>query len=418
MLAKAPPRKRQQRRAAWLAPTLLALLLACLALSACGSSSKPKRSSAGTSGAGATDVARTSTIPSPSTVAPSKVVARVGEKAIRFATIAHLMKIKSAQTPLPDPPSYAKCIAGIRAKGTGAAAKQPEAQIKRLCQKGYEAALQSAVSTAIHNQWLLGAGAELGVSVSPAEVQREFDLSKKSFKSDAEFETYRKSTGESLADMRLQLKLGKLIDKVFQKLKRKEHPATSAQVAAYYAAHRSQYAIPEGREVRILRTTTKAAAISAKQELQSGKSFAALVKQFSTVGQPLTAKHGEIADLKPTLFGEKTLNQAIFSAPLNRLSGPVRVIATHKDIPAESGSGYYLFEVTRIVPGSQTPLGAVRNSIAEELTKAQKEHTITSFVLAFRRKWRAKSDCEPGYIAPNCRQYKVPKGVREDLFTL
>lgn len=416
------PLSRRTRKAA-AAATALAL---CLALTACGSagSSKPSASSKSnpaSSAPTATDVASTSQVTVPASASPETIIAHVGNKPIRFATVSHLMAIKSAQgETLPDPPGYQSCIARLKAKGGAEVAKKPEAELKQACREAYEGIVQSAISTAVHNQWLLGEAAELGIDVSPSEIQHEFDLSKKSFKSQSEFESYRKGTGESLPDMRLGLKLGKLTDKIFQKIKQKEHPATSAQVAAYYAAHRSRYTIPEGRDVRILRTTTKAVALRAKQELQSGKSFATVVKELSTVGQPITAKNGEIANLSPTLFAEKSLNDPIFSAQLNRLYGPVRVIASHKDIAPESGSGYFIFEVKGIVPASQTPLGAVRNSIAEELTKAQREQTISSFVKAFRRKWTARSDCEPGYVALDCRQFKVvpKKGVPEDYFTL
>jgi parvulin-like peptidyl-prolyl isomerase len=401
-------------------PISLALpLAACLCLVACGSSTqKPHSTSSASTTAPATQVATSSQLAPPSSIPPHTVLARVDGKAIDFATVAHLIAIDSAPSPAPDPPSFTSCIAAQKAK-SDAAAQQPEAELEQSCQKSYQAALATALGGAIHNQWLLGEAGELGLHVSAAEVQHEFELSKKSFKSEAEFTAYRKSTGESLADMRLNLKLGKLTDKIFEKIKQKEHPATNAEVGAYYAAQRSQYTIPAGRDVRILRTTTAASAARAKEQIQSGKSFAAVVKELSTIGQPITAAHGEIADLSPTLFGEKVLNDAIFSAKLNQLSGPVRVVASHRDIAPESGSGYFIFEVKSIVPAKQTPLGAVRNGIAEELTKAQKERTISSFIIAFRRKWTERTDCQPGYVVPRCRQYKGSTAwMREDPFTL
>jgi foldase protein PrsA len=346
-------------------------------------------------------------------------VARVGHKPISLATVEHLMVLASQHEPPPDPPAYSACVARLKAAGTkSGASTQSEAQLKRSCQQHYRQLLQDALSKAIHTQWLIGEAAEEGIGISAQEVQQEFELSRKTFSSNAEFKAYRKSSGQTIADMMSEIKLGKLADKIFQKIKEKEHPASSTEVSAYYDAHRRKFAVPEGRDVRMIRTTTRAPAIKAKQEIQSGKSFATVAKEFSAIAQPITAKNGEVRDLKPELFQEKALKDSIFTARLNRLYGPVQVTARHKTIAPESGSGFFVFEVTRIIPASQTPLGQVRDSIARGLTERQKNQTLAGFIAAFRRKWTTRTDCRPGYVAQNCRQFKLPKTASPDPYTL
>jgi foldase protein PrsA len=350
-------------------------------------------------------------------------VATVAGKPIRLGEIRHLMVIGNSGQPLPDPPSYASCVAkekaALAAKASeGAGTQQSEAQLRQVCQEHYEKLLQSALSKAIHTRWLLGEAAEERIDVSPEEVLREFDEGRKSFKSNAEFEKYRKSTGQSITDMLGELKTGKVADAIFKRIKAKEHAATSAEVAAYYNAHRQKYAIPEGRDVRIVRTTTKAGALNALKELRAGKSFAEVAKQLTEIGQPIGAEHGIVKGLLPGVFEEKSLNDPIFAAQLHHLYGPLQITAQHKTIAPETNSGYFIFEVTGLVPARQTPLSRVKGEIAASLTEAQKNQTLSGFILAFRARWKARTDCRAGYVVRNCKQFTGGPKKAEDPYTL
>jgi foldase protein PrsA len=407
---------------------------ACLTLTACGNSHRATNHSAGnqassnkTSAAKVTPQAEQAQalreslkgIAAPGKIAPSRVLAHVGSKPVTFATVQHQMFLRSPQSPLPDPPSYTACVARLKAAAKANSPGQPEVTLKETCQQHYEQLLQSALSSTIHAQWLIGEAAEEGASVSAKEVHEEFELSRKQFRTEAEFATYRKSSGQTIADMMAEIKLGKLTDKIFENIKKKEHPVTGAQVAAYYDAHRGKFAIPEGRDLKILRTATEVSALRAKQQLQSGKSFQSIVKGLSKIAQPITAKNGEVKGLVPHLFEEKPLNDAIFSAKLHRLYGPVRISSLRKTIAPESNSGFFLFEVTRTVPKRQIPLSKVKATIAAELAKGEKERTLATSVRAFKAKWRERTSCEPGFVVKNCRQYKAnERGIGGDPYTL
>ena len=103
---------------------------------------------------------------------------------------------------------------------------------------------------------------------------------------------------------------------------------------------------------------------------------------------------------------------------MHHLYGPLKITAPHKTIAPESGSGFFVFEVTRVVPGRRTPFAKVREAIAQAMTKQRKEHVLAGFVRAFRRRWTARTDCKPGYIVENCKQYRQAKTGPEDPFTL
>ena len=437
-----PSRRRSGARPAALRsllPALCALLALSLALSACGSSAKPKPSSATQSASksapstpasrAASEAAQaasarakalaedTSQLATPTKLAPSTVLAHVGGVPITFKDVQRQMFLKSPQTPLPDPPSYSACIA--RVKGTQSGTGRSEAQLKEACELSYKQLFQLALSTAIHSQWLIGEAAEEGVRVSPAEVKEEFNASKKQFRSEAEFAAYRKGSGQTISDMLFEIKLGKLSTGIFKNIQSKERPVTEASVAAYYRSHQSRFRIPEGRDLRILRTTSEAAALRARQQLKAGKSFASVAKELVGIGQPILSKNAEVKDLVPGVYGEKVLNDAIFSAAPHRLYGPVRVASVRRTIAPESDSGFFLFEVLASVPAHTTPLAQLKTQLKEELLKAEKERTVSGAIAKIRAKWIARSDCQSGFVVKNCSQYKGSSQTEAgDPFTL
>jgi foldase protein PrsA len=43
---------------------------------------------------------------------------------------------------------------------------------------------------------------------------------------------------------------------------------------------------------------------------------------------------------------------------------------------------------------------------------AQQQAAFTAFLKQFKKKWAAKTECAPGYIVADCKQYKPPKASR------
>ena len=425
-------------------PALATALALCalFALSACGGSksstgataSNPSASSSSTSASPGQPANASASPNDPATIilpsgpaASHTVLATVAGKPITAAEVQGLIVQKSGQAPVPDPPRYPICIAKLKAEAANEASPsakalkgRSESQLREVCREHYEEALRVALGTAIHNRWLSGEAVKDQIHIGERAVQEEFEASRKSFKNSAEFETYLKGSGQTVAVMKAEIKLGKITDALFAKAKSKDHPPSPGEVAAFYEQHRQSFAIPAGRHVRILRTATEASALKAMSELRAGKSFAAVASELSAIAQPITAKNGEVKDLKPHLYEEKPLNDAIFNAKANRLYGPLRINAAHRTIASETNSGFFIFEVKGVVPGYRTPLSKVKASIAQQLEAQQKQQNLASFVAAFKRSWRTQTDCRPGYVLVSfCKQFKAPKGASaEDPYTL
>jgi hypothetical protein len=390
---------------------ITALLPAALGLGACGGSHADTTTAAHNA-------------PAPSKLeeepAPSqdqgKVLARVGGVPITLGQVEHQMVITSAsEGPVPDPPGYGGCIA--RTKAAAGGSKKTDSQLKSSCQQHYQKLQQAALASFIHNQWIIGEAREEGVKVPISAAEQEFELSRKtSFKTTAEFAAYLKKTKRNRADVVSELWVGKLADGIFAQIHKRYRPATETEVARYYEKHKQQFETLPGRDVHIIRTTTKVAALRANQELEAGTSFASVAKRLSAIAQPVRSKNGLTSNLLPHFYSEPPLNDAIFSAKPGVISGPV-FVSKPKVLAPEPGSGYYVFEVIRTTPGHRTPLSQVRSEIAPTLTKHNQEKTLAGSIAAIRARWKKRTDCTAGYVVPTCRQSNQSSSTR-DAFQL
>jgi foldase protein PrsA len=400
---------------------LTIVLCASLGLVACGGSRTATHAATQSATAKPAQSRQAVELTIPSTVAPREIVAQVGATPITWAAVVHQMSLANHGAPLPDPPSYSACVnrARVAAANAGNLTAQPsEAALEQNCGQEYRRLLEDALVLVIHHQWMIGQAAEAGVEVSSKEVSAEFQTGKKLYGA-AEYEKTRRRNGQSIADVMGEIRLDKLTAGIFGKLAKKEHPISSAEVESYYETHLQQFAIPQGRAVRIVRTATRSSAARVLQELKAGKSFASVAKELSQIGQPIGAKNGEVADLKPGVYEQKRLNNAIFGAKLNQLYGPLELTATHKTIAPETNTGFFIYEVKGITPAGHVPLSEIKVKLAKELAEEQRARIVPPFIRAYRRRWKARTNCRPGFVVSYCSQHKTSKAEEEiDPYTL
>jgi diaminopimelate epimerase len=104
---------------------------------------------------------------------------------------------------------------------------------------------------------------------------------------------------------------------------------------------------------------------------------------------------------KPADRGEDALERAIFSATPNILVGPVT-----------AGTNHFVFEVKQIKPAHQRTLVEVRGEIEATLVAEQRQRTLAAFVKTWEVKWIARTNCAPGLVVSQCRQYAAKAGTR------
>jgi foldase protein PrsA len=339
---------------------------------------------------------------------PSDAVVQIDGKPLKKATFAHWLAVAATangapaggKPVLPEPPKYKACIAHLRETTPKPAKGQPaptEAQFKSQCEQQYKSLLQEVMGFLISSEWVLGEANSLGVKVNDKEVKKRFNqIREQQFPKAAEFEKFLTSSGQTVSDLLLRVKLNLLSQKLQQKIVNSKSKPTQAQIAKYYNEHKERFGTPEKRAVNIILTKDEAAAKKAKQEIESGKSFASVAKRVST--DPLTKASGGKLPVVVKGEEEKTLDAAIFSAKKAALSGPVK-----------TPFGYYVYEVTGITPGNQQSLAQAQSSVKAQLVASQQQTALSSFIKNFKKKWTAKTDCASGYVVMDCKQYKAPK---------
>jgi foldase protein PrsA len=341
---------------------------------------------------------------------PGNAVVAVGGAPITKDTFAHWMSVASsssaspgvAKPPIPDPPRYTACIAALQStqpKPAKGQAPPTQTQLKSQCEQRYKALQTTVLGFLISSQWVIGEASSLGVKVPDKEVKKRFDqIKSQQFPKAAEFEKFLATSGQTVSDLLLRVKLNLLSAKLQQKIVKAKSKVTQAEIAKYYNEHQSRFGVPEKRSVEIILTRTEAEAKKAKQEVASSKSFASVAKRVSI--DPSSKTSGGL--LPEVVKGqmEKALDTAIFSGSKNVLSGPIK-----------TAFGYYIFEVKSVTPGSQQTLAQAQASVKAQLVATAQQGALSKFVKNFKKKWTAMTDCRQGYVVMDCKQYKAPKAT-------
>jgi len=166
-----------------LPPRLLALgafFVAAIALAACGGSSIPGNS-----------------------------VAKVGGTSITKNDFNHWLRIAAISSQgqtdpdiaagkktaeIPDPPNFTKCVAQKTQTAPTPAKGQPKpttAQFKQQCQTEYNGLRDQVLQFLISAQWIVGEAKDQGLKVTDAEVNTQFETTKKqSFPKEADFQKF------------------------------------------------------------------------------------------------------------------------------------------------------------------------------------------------------------------------------------
>jgi foldase protein PrsA len=330
---------------------------------------------------------------------PGNAVATVDGKAIDKSDFNHWLSVAAktsgqANAAVPDPPTYAKCIAQKR-KTTPAPAKgQPkitDAQLKSQCSQEYSQLRDQVLQLLISFRWIDGEAKSMGLSVSDADVRKSFNQQKKqSFPKDADYRKFLKTSGQSEQDILQRVRLDLLSNKIRDKVIKGKDQVSEAQISAFYNKNKSRFAQPEKRGLRVVLTKDKGHAQTAYDALKHGGSWKTIANKYS-IDDTSKSQGGQLPpQAKGTL--DKQLDDAVFSAKKGALEGPIK-----------TQYGYYVFEVTSITPASQQTLAQAHDTIKQTLQSQDQQQALNSFVTDFTKRWRAKTTCSDGYKTTDCK---------------
>ncbi len=343
---------------------------------------------------------------------PGNAVATVDGESIEKKTFDHWMTIAAKSggqqaAQIPQPPAFTECIANKRKTLPKQAKGQPkvtDTQLKTQCKQEYEALRDQVLQLLISFQWIQGEADDLGVKVTDAEVQKQFDTQKKaSFPKQADFDKFLKDSGQSLKDIMLRVRLDVLSNKIREKVTKGKDNVSDAAITKYYNENKQRFAQPERRDLEVVLTKTQAKAAQARKAIESGQAWKTVAKKYS-VDQASKAQGG-------TLLGvakgqqEKALDDAVFSAKKGELKGPIK-----------TQFGYYVFKVQKVTQASQQTLAQSKATIKQLLASQGQQKALDKFVKDFRKKWKDKTNCRKGYVTQDCKN--APKAKTSTTATV
>jgi hypothetical protein len=255
---------------------------------------------------------------------------------------------------------------------------------------------QKALDFLISANWAIGAAAERGLEVSREAIARGLKEKIEAVPNGrGEFEEEIAATGQTLADVKLEVKAALALARLREFLSTRVPPVTQAQVADYYKNHLQSFRVPDRRWVDLIdEIHGYAHAVALGKRLGPGERFRKrAMRELVTRDTPYEDSHH---DWKAPML------HAIFATPPGRLGGPV--------------SFHYrwvLFVVRRRVPGRIKPLRDVEAEITERLSEQHNRQALASFSVAYRREWAAKTSCEPGFVVQKCSEHRgklAPEG--------
>jgi len=300
---------------------------------------------------------------------------------------------------LPDPPTFTKCIAALRRQSRPARGQPAptDVTLRAQCRQQNEQLIQQTMGSLIQNVWVEKESEAQDVSVSDAEVKRQLATTKRqSFPTDKAYERFLKQSGMTEADVLERVRIQALAAALTRKIQNSAAPVTDAQVQSYYNRNRTQFAVPERRDVQIILTRTEAQANAARSAVEGGTSWAAAARQYSTDA----ASKATGGVLRGVSEGQqdRAFDQAAFRAKKGELVGPVK-----------GQFGFYLLRVTSITAARQTPLADARAQIRALLEQQGQQTKLSTFIRDFQDRWKDKTNCREGYVVQLCKNAPTPR---------
>jgi foldase protein PrsA len=253
--------------------------------------------------------------------------------------------------------------------------------------------VQQIMGLLIQNAWIEGEAKRQGVSVSPAQVQRQLaQIKQKSFPKAKDYQRFLTESGMTEAEVLSRVRLQVLSERLQTKFRENAQNGIAAisqqQVTSLYDKHKRQYWTPESRDTDFIVASSKASAMKAIAAVKAGMSWPRAAARYSTA--PGTPELTEL--LRP---GHEHRFDIVFSAKPGEIVGP-----SHDQF------GWSVFRVRAIRAAGERPFSAVQSEIRTQLAE-RREAKVSSALRKqissdFQKRWKALTHCRAGYVVSLC----------------
>jgi foldase protein PrsA len=276
-------------------------------------------------------------------------------------------------------------------EGQSGTKKPPKAGSKKA-----EELHKAAIGELLNTAWIFGEGEELGIKITPKEVETELaKVKKESFKTEKAFQEFLKESDFTEEDVNKRIELQILSTKIQEKITKEAPPVSEAEIKAYYEAEKAaQYTKKPTRDVRVIVNENKKEVEAAQKLLEADNSEASWKKVTKKYSPTTESNAGLQKEISEELLTEP-LKKDIFSSATGELVGPVK-----------QEKNYLLLEVVKLHPEKVQPLSEVQSTISTTLSQEKEQKYFSTWVSGFQSKWTSRSQCASGFVIEQCGNYK------------
>jgi len=278
-----------------------------------------------------------------------------------------------------------------------ASAQNQEKTLPKPGEEKYEELKKKTVEELLNSIWIQGQAEEMGISVTPQEINKELaKLKKQAFKTEKQYREFLKEAHFTKADVLERVKVQMLTTQIQEQITEEAPQPSKNEIKTYYeAAKSSQFTTPESRDIRVIKNKDKGKVEEAKAALEkddSVKSWEAVAKKYST--DPTKSNGGLQSGVSEETLG-KPLGEAVFAAEQGELEGPL-----------QEGKSYTVFEVMKVTPEKVQSLDEAKSQISAQLAEQAKQETFQRFVRDWNGRWTSRTFCASGFEVERCANFK------------
>jgi parvulin-like peptidyl-prolyl isomerase len=279
-----------------------------------------------------------------------------------------------------------------------AAASESKAKAPKPGSKKYEELREAALGELLDQIWIKGQAEELGISVTPKQIETELKTIKKTnFPTAKAYEEFLQKSHFTQEDVDARVELQILSTEIQERIQGQSGPASAKEIKDYYEAEKAtQFTTPASRDVRVIVNKDESKVEAAKKALeadQSEQNWKKVAPKYSS--DPTTKTNGGLQKAITEEFVKGALKKAIFDSATGELVGPV-----------EYEKNFLLIEPVKLNSEKVKTLPEVRSQISQTLTQKKQEEFFSDFVTDYQSKWTSRTYCASGFTIERCSNFK------------
>lgn len=263
--------------------------------------------------------------------------------------------------------------------------------------KKYEELKTAVTSELIESVWLRAEAENLGIQVTPKQIETELEnIKKENFPTPKAYNEFLKTAHYTQDEVNGKVELSILNKKIGERISRQAQPASNSEIQNYYEEEKAtQFTEPPTRDVRVVINKKKSEVEAAKKALEADDSPASwkkVAKKYSS--DPTTSSKGGLQKAIPEELLQGPLKKAIFGSATGELVGPIKY-----------QGNYLLIEVDKLNPEKVKSLGEARSQISETLNQQKQQEYVQEFGTKYQQKWISRTVCASGFEVEDCSNY-------------